>query len=195
MNQKENMIDSFYDEIKGYLMQFVYLEDIRLVYDDLNSKKDMFDNSPNFVLIVESALIDAYMITFMRLYDKSKQTKNIPQLIMKCRKNLSLFEDKETVEKKLKEFESKLEEEDIKDTIEVLRKRRDTLYAHNDQKYFGKNMTNDESYLPMYKLIMLMNFTNEVLDFICSKISFKSEINTKYNGDLEKLCSKVIQQN
>lgn len=190
MSQKENMIASFQEDVKGYLMQFVYLKDIMLVIEDLDCKKNIFDNSPNFKLIVESALIDACMITFMRLYDKSKQTKNIPKLITKCGENLSIFTDKEVVKNKLKEFELKLKEDvNIKDTIEVLQKRRDYFFAHNDPKYFGEKMTNYESYLPTYKLKILMDFTAEVLDFICDKISLQSKKKTKYNGDLEKLCN------
>jgi len=66
--------------------------------------------------------------------------------------------------------------------------RRDSYYAHNDKKYFGKNLVNDTSNFKMYHIEILVSFTEEVLDYLFSQLSTeKSRRNIKYNHDLNNL--------
>lgn len=191
MNQKEKMRKDLIDEIDGYFMDLVYLEDMMRVEEDIEKNSIEMNNSPNFTLIVRCALSDSYMMTFMKLYDKSQNTKTIPNLIDKCKKNISLFQSEKKVDNKLKEFEKKLEEDEyIVDAIKVLRHRRDTKYAHNDSKYFGKKILNDKLCLPKYKLWILNGFTREVLEFLFSELSCDKARETKYDEDLKNLFIK-----
>lgn len=68
---------------------------------------------------------------------------------------------------KLNEFETKLSQDEyISHAIETLISRRDSIYAHNDKKYFGKKLVKDTSYLKMYHIWILVNFTEEVLNYL-----------------------------
>lgn len=140
MNQKEEMKKNLLEELDDYFMQLVYLKDLLSVEKDICDSREKLQCAPNFTLIVECALIDSYMIILMRLYDKSDKTQTIPNLIKKCKKNICLFPTPNNTLSKLNEFETKLSQDEyISHAIETLISRRDSIYAHNDKKYFGKN--------------------------------------------------------
>lgn len=55
------------------------------------------------------------------------------------------------------------------------------------KKYFGKKLANDTSYLKMYHILILVDFTEEVLNYIFSQLSTEESRKTKYNDDLRNL--------
>lgn len=188
MKKKEEMKKNLLQEIDGYFMQLVYLKDLISVEEDLDSKKEKMNCSPNFTLIVKCALSDSYMLALMKLYDKSEKAKTIPNLIRKCEENIFLFPSEDDVLLKLKEFNTKLsEDEDIKHAIETLRIRRDTFHVHNDKKYFGMKIQNHKTYLKKYHIWFLRDFTEDVLNYICLQLSPNITRKTKYDADLEHL--------
>lgn len=182
------MINNLLSEIDGYLMQLVYLQDLMMVEDHLLRLNKKMQDSPNFTLIVNCALIDSYTVTFMKLYDKSNKAKIIPNLIKKCKENIELFSSNSDVFDKLCKFEARLNEDEyIKEAIDILRVRRDSLYAHNDGKYFGVKIQREKSYLPRYKLCHLRDFTEEVLVFLFTQLTHSEPRKSKYDNDLENL--------
>ncbi|HFL3266444.1 TPA: hypothetical protein ACG3I4_002393 [Clostridioides difficile] len=191
MKQNEEMKKNLLQEIDGYFMQLVYLKDLISVEEDIDSHEEKMNCSPNFTLIVKCALSDSYMLALMKLYDKSEKAKTIPNLIRKCEENFFLFPSKDEALLKLKEFNTKLSEnEDIKHAIETLRTRRDTFHVHNDKKYFGVKIQNDKTYLKKYHIWILRNFTEDVLNYICLQLSSQITRKTKYDkcdADLEHL--------
>lgn len=188
MNQKEEMRVKLVEEIDGYFMQLVYLKDVMSVEEDISDNKEKLKLAPNFTLIVECALVDSYMLTFMKLYDKSEKTKTIPNLIKKCIANIHLFPSQDDILLKLREFEAKINEDEyIAHAIKTLTYRRDSVYVHNDNKYFGNKIQNDNSYLKMYHLWILASFTEEVLIYLFSQLTSDKSRQTKYNNDLGKL--------
>lgn len=188
MKQKDEMIQNLLNEIDGYFIQLVYLQDLMSVEKDITELEDKMQNAPNFTLIVKCALIDSFMLAFMKLYDKSEKTKTIPNLIKKCKKNIHLFSNDKDVANKLNEFETKLNKDEyITHAIKILRVRRDSLYAHNDSKYFGKNMENDKTFLPMFELWALRDFTDEILKYVFKQLSDDEPRKIKYDADLKKL--------
>ncbi len=189
MNQQEEMKKNLLEEIDGYLMNFVYVKDLMKVKEHMEKLKSKMDNkAPHFALITQCALIDSYMLCLMRLYDKSEKAKTIPNLIEKCKKNLQLFPSPHDVSIKIAEFEKKLSDDEyIAHAIQILRLRRDQYYAHNDKKYFGKRIENDESYLPNYCIWSLRDFTEELLSYFWSQLSNKKCRETKYDNDLNNL--------
>lgn len=193
MSQKEKMKEDFVAILEGYYMQLVYLKDLISVQEDIESHKDELKNAPNFSLIAECGLIDSYMIAFAKLFDKSDKAMTISYLLKKCKTNLALFSDADLVKNKVAEYEQKIESDEyISHGVEIVRKRRDTLLAHNDKKYFGKKIGEDTSYLPKYYLWMMRDFVNEILDFISLQLGVSSmHYNTKYDGDLKNLFTTV----
>lgn len=188
MSQKEKMKKDLLDEINAYIYQLVYLKDVCAVSEHIDKLKHKLQGSPNFTLITEAALTDSYMITLARFYDKSERAKTIPELIKKCRKNVNLFPSKQDTLSSLEEFETQLNENEyISTAIPVLLHRRDNIFAHNDKKYFGPRIENDKTYLPMYKIWFLMEFTEKVLNYLFSQLSSDERIQTKYNHDFENL--------
>lgn len=185
MNQKETMIENLLNELDDFYMQLVYLKDLLSVEEDMDTFKDKLQCAPNFTLIVESALIDSYMLVLMKLYDKSDKTETIPNLITKCKKNIHLFPHAQDTQSKLEEFEAKINQHEyISYTIQALRSMRDSVYAHNDKKYFGKNLVNNTLDFKMYHIWFLVKFTEEVLNYLFSQLSSKESRKTKYNKDL-----------
>ncbi|MCI8562162.1 MAG: hypothetical protein HFH69_01455 [Lachnospiraceae bacterium] len=188
MNQKEEMTNNLLEELDDYYMQLVYLKDLLDVEEDMNVSKEKLQCAPNFTLIVECALVDSYMLILMRLYDKSEKAKTILNLIKKCKKNIHLFPSQRDALTKLNEFETKMNQDEcISHAIKTLICRRDSVYAHNDKKYFGKNLVKDNSYLKMYHILILVDFTEEVLNYIFSQLSTEESRKTKYNDDLRNL--------
>lgn len=176
MDQKEEMKKNLLEELDDYFMQLVYLKDLLSVEEDICDSREKLQCAPNFTLIVECALIDSYMIILMRLYDKSDKTQTIPNLIKKCKKNICLFPTPNNTLSKLNEFETKLSQDEYI-----------SLYAHNDKKYFGKKLVKDTSYLKMYHIWILVNFTEEVLNYLFSQLSSEESRKTKYDKDLSNL--------
>lgn len=163
MNQKEEMTKNLLEELDDYFMQLVYLKDLLSVQEDINHSTKKLQCSPNFTLIVECALSDSYMLVLMKLYDKSQKAKTIQNLIRKCKKNIVLFPSKNDTLAKLDEYETRiLKDVFISHAIKTLMSRRDSYYAHNDKKYFGKNLVNDTSNFKMYHIEILVSFTEEV---------------------------------
>lgn len=187
MSQKEKMKEDLLNDINSYFYQFVYIKDINNVLDDMGKLESKMESAPNFKLITECALYDSLTIGLARLYDKSKKAKTIPQLINKCIKNINLFPSKDTLSH-LEGFLDKIEKDEfISKAIPVLVHRRDTMYAHNDKKYFGPKIINDTTYLPMYNIWLLIKFTEDVLEYLFSQLSSEEQMKTKYNGDLKNL--------
>ena len=192
MKQKEKMTKDLLEELDDYCMQLVYLKDLLSVENDMVDSKEKLQCAPNFTLIVECALIDSYMLVLMKLYDKSEKTQTIPNLIKKCKKNSHLFPSPNDTLSKLNEFETRINQDEyISHVIKILINRRDSIYAHNDKKYFGKKTVNDTSNLKMYHIWYLVNFTEEVLSYLFSQLSSEESRKTKYNKDLSNLLKKV----
>ncbi|MCW6088164.1 AbiU2 domain-containing protein [Clostridium sporogenes] len=188
MSQEEKMKKDLLDEVNAYISQLVYLKDVHAVYDHIDKLKPKLQSAPNFTLITEAALIDSLMMTLARFYDKSEKAKTIPELIKKCKKNVNLFFPKQNTLPCLEKFETKLKEDEyIWTAIPVILHRRDSIFAHNDKKFFGEKIKNDKTYLPFYKIWALVDFTEEILNYLFSQLSSDERIKTKYNSDLENL--------
>lgn len=184
---KKNIIE----EINSYYDHYAYMADVMAVCEHIgnfiNFDSNKLEIAPNFFKIVYASTIDSYMLTFARLYDNSEQTKSITNLITKCRKNISLFNNIEEVESKLTEFEKRMEtDEFLLPAIETIKHRRDKLFVHNDKKYFN-HPEKDNSYLPMYQLWMLRDFTREVLIYLLGALGEQPQKEVIYNNDLEKM--------
>lgn len=195
MNQKDEMKKNLIEEINSYYDHYVYMADVMKVYEHIehfaNYESDKLKIAPNFFKIVHASTIDSFMLTFARLYDNSEQTKSIQNLIDKCRKNISLFSDADAVSKKLIEFEDKMmNDEYISPAINTIKHRRDKIFVHNDKKFFN-HPEKDSSYLPMYQLWVLRDFTKEVLTYLLEALGGKPVKETIYNNEeLEKLFDK-----
>ena len=75
-------------------------------------------------------------------------------------------------------------DEFISHAIKTLIARRDSILVHNDKKFFGKKLKKDTSYLKMYHIWILCDFTEEVLNYLFSQLSSEEMLKTKYNYDL-----------
>lgn len=188
MNQNEVMRNNLLKEVDNYFMQLVYIKDLLNVEKDMCKNKEKLQYAPNFTLIVECALVDSYMMALMKLYDKSKKAQTIPNLITKCKRNSAIFNNPEDIVFKLIEFEDRLSQDEyLSQAIQVLRCRRDTIYAHNDKKYFGKKEIIDTSNLKMYHVWFLVNYTEDILNYLFSQLSSGEKRKIKYNQDLSNL--------
>lgn len=191
MSQQEKMKNDFLKEVEGYILQLLYTQDLISVLKDIRDLEHKMAAAPNFTLITECALSDSYMLVLMRLYDKSKKSKNIYSLIEKCKKNSFLFKNKKDVLSKIDEFQDELEKDEfISHTVNVLRERRDTIYAHNDSKYFGYKIEEDKTYLKTFHIQILVDFTERILTYIFSQLSSEVMNKVKYDNDLKKIFEK-----
>lgn len=185
VSQEEKMKENLIKDINGYFMQLVYIKDLINVSEDIDKNEKNLKSAPNFALIISCALVDSYMLALMKLYDKSNKANTIPNLIKKCKNNIHLFPLNNDVKNKLNEFQEKIENDEyILHTINTLRIKRDSILVHNDKKYFGEKLKNDTSYLKKYHIWILLNFTEEVLNYLFSQLSFEETLKTKYNYDL-----------
>ena len=185
MTQKEKMKKDLLEEIKGYFMQLVYMKDLINVSEDVDKYEKNLESAPNFALVISCALADSYMLSLTKLYDKSDKAKTIPNLIEKCKKNSHLFPSNNDTLIKLKDFQEKISnDESISHAIKIIRTRRDSILVHNDKKYFGEKFKNETSYLKMYHIWILCDFTEEVLNYLFSQLSSEETLKTKYNYDL-----------
>ncbi len=196
MDQKEQMKQNLIEEINSYYDQYVYMADVMAVHKHMqsyaNQNNQILDIAPNFFKIVHAATIDSFMLTFARLYDNSKQTKSIENLILKCKKNISLFDNMKEVEERLIDFETRMKtDEFLAPAIETIKHRRDKIFAHNDEKYFI-HPEKDPSYLPMYELWFLRDFTKEVLIYLLKALDEKPIKDTIYDKDLDNFSCKNI---
>lgn len=192
MNQQETMEKSLLSEIDGYLMNLVYLKDLIEVKKSLAEASVVNEFAPNFSLITQCALYDSYMLCLMKLYDKSEKAKTIPNLIRKCKNNVTLFRSPDEVSKRLVEWEGKINSDKfITPTIKTLRMRRDQYHVHNDKKYFGEKIVNDTSHLKNYHILILRDFTEEILFYLWNQLTDEKHRETKYNDDLKNLLEKV----
>lgn len=192
MNQQETMEKSLLSEIDGYLMNLVYLKDLIEVEKSLAEASVVNEFAPNFSLITQCALYDSYMLCLMKLYDKSEKAKTIPNLIRKCKNNVTLFRSPDEVSKRLVEWEGKINSDKfITPTIKTLRMRRDQYHVHNDKKYFGEKIVNDTSHLKNYHILILRDFTEEILFYLWNQLTDEKHRETKYNDDLKNLLEKV----
>lgn len=183
--QKEKMKNDLLEEINGYFMQLVYMKDLINVSEDVDKYEKNLESAPNFTLIIRCALIDSYMLTLMRLYDKSDKAKTIPNLIEKCKNNIHLFPSNNDTLSMLNKFQEKVSSDEfISHAIKTLITRRDSIFVHNDKKYFGEKLKNDTSYLKKYHIWILRNFTEEVLNYLFLQLSSEETLKTKYNCDL-----------
>ena len=188
MAQVDVMKENLLEEIDGYLMQMVYLEDLIFVKEDIQKCREKMQHIPNFTLIVECALTDSYMLLLMRLFEKSKKTKTIPNLISKCMQNIHLFPDPESTKRRLEEFQSKIENDElITHAIDTLKDRRDTMLVHNDKKFFGWKLKKDTSFLKKYHIWFLVILTEEILTYLFEQLSSEEIRKPKYNMELSKL--------
>lgn len=196
MDQKEKMKNDFLEDLDGYYMQLVYLKDLCKVSDHVYLSEKELQCAPNFTLITESALVDAAILILMRLYDSSEKAMTIQNLINKAKKNIHLFSSQDDTLTKLNEFETELnQDENILDTIKTLTKIRDSIHVHNDKKYFGKKMSNNEFSFSMSDARFLILFAAKVLDYLSSKLSYETQRKTKYNKDLINLIKETNQEN
>lgn len=188
MNQKEIMTKNFLDDLDDYFMQLVYLKDLLNVADDMDNNNEKLQCAPNFTLIVECALEDSYMLALMKLFDKSEKARTIQNLIKRAKDNTHLFPSPNETLAKLNEFEAKINQNEIiSHAITTLTDIRDTMHVHNDKKYFGKNLVNDDLYFKMYHIRSLVRFAEDVLNYLFSQLSSEESRKTKYNNDLNNL--------
>lgn len=191
MNQKEKMTKDFLEELDDYYMQLVYLKDLLNVEKDMDKHNEKLQYAPNFTLIVKCALEDSYMLSLMKLYDKSAKAKTIQNLIKKAKSNIHIFPSSNETLDKLNEFETKIDQDEFfSHAIKALTDIRDTIHVHNDKKYFGKNLAKDDSYFKMYHIWFLVNFAEEVLNYLFSQLSSEESRKTKYNNDISNLFLK-----
>jgi hypothetical protein len=185
VTQKEKMKKDLLEDINGYFMQLVYIKDLINVSEDVDKYEKKFESAPNFALVISCALVDSYMLALIKLYDKGDKAKTVPNLIEKCKKNIHLFRSNNDVLNKLNEFQEKItNDEFISHAIKILMTRRDSILVHNDKKFFGEKLKKDKSYLKMYHIWILRDFTEEVLNYLFSQLSSEETLKTKYNYDL-----------
>lgn len=190
MSCANQMLNNIRTEIESYHDHYVYLADMievnQHLFDVLKKSKGS-DKGKNFLDISYAATIDSMMITFARLYDDDGNSKNIIKLIEKCRKNSSLCTNKIELENSLDRFKQRLcTDEDLVSAVRTIKMRRDKIFAHNDKKYFNSPQK-DDSYLPIYRLWLLRDYTRELLEMLAEYFEIVFSNNIIYNKDLNEL--------
>lgn len=185
---KEKMISDLCKELETYHIHYLYLCDLLEVYNQLDKMDcEKYNMAPTFFKITKCTYVDTFMICLARLYDSDKDAMSIPNFLNKCKKNSSLFQNKLLFENKIDSFINELtENEEYSSAIQMIKMRRDKMFAHNDKKYFV-NPQKDDSYLPMYKLWYLRDYTIKVLGFVASQLNYTFERKVLYSGDLKNL--------
>ena len=187
------MLENIKTEIASYYDHYVYLADMIEVYQHLDKVLSTVQKESigiNFLKITPAATIDSMMMNLSRLFDDDKKSKSIPQLIDKCRNHSHLLDDKSSFKKELDEFKDAIKtDECLSSAVEIIKMRRDKLFAHNNEKFFNEP-NKDDSYLAMYKIWMLRDFIKKVLLFFGKSFEVNFTKNIIYNSDLN-----VLQKN
>ena len=143
MEQKEIMKNTLFNELQFYNIQYCYLCDLREIWHDIESFREITAKAKTFFSVSLCAIKDDYFLTLSRLYDKTNNanTKSIPNLIIKFQKNLHLFDNDPSINDMLNQFNQKINNDYIISiAIKGIRKKRDSILAHTDKEYFGNKI-------------------------------------------------------
>ncbi len=195
------MRDEIIEEIKNVYEQYLYLRDIYYVFLDSSVAEEYSNNGNNYFKMAASACIDSYIMTLARLFDTNNKSSGIMNLINKCKQNSDLFNDPNYIFIELTEIERCLKrDKGLKNTIEIIRQRRNHYHAHNDSNYFSHTTENDKAiqdktYLPAHDIWSLINFVKDLLDLLIKELSIDlcMKMQPKYDRDLAELLP-IIQE-
>lgn len=84
--------------INDFNVHLAYIQDLITVYNmilDFNEEAV----SKDFILVSTCGLYDSFMIALARLYDRSKNTETIQNLLNKCIENSHLINNDEYIQK------------------------------------------------------------------------------------------------
>ena len=200
MEQKEIMKNTLkntlFNELQFYNIQYCYLCDLREIWQDIESFREITAKAKTFFSVSLCAIKDDYFLTLSRLYDKTNNanTKSIPNLIIKFQKNLHLFDNDPSINDMLNQFNQKINNDSIISiAIKGIRKKRDSILAHTDKEYFGNKIFKEsiDIQLNLEHLSVLQEFTKQVIDYLYSIFEVNSSksksILPYYKHDLKNL--------
>ncbi|MBR2407622.1 MAG: hypothetical protein IKB07_01570 [Lachnospiraceae bacterium] len=179
----QSVIEAFYDHFLYFSDMLMVYSHVELVLDRMNDE----DDGVNFFKITKAATVDSMMMCIARLLENGGDVRSIFWLIKKCRSNKHLSKNGDELEKKLNDYELKLKEDnELEETIQIIKLRRDKIFAHNDGKFFV-DPKNDTSYLPSCKLWALQGYIQELLCMLTEEFDCNNNMQPIYDGDLNKL--------
>lgn len=184
---REKMKNDLLNKLEAMYAHYVYAYDLIAVYEHIGElNADSKKTAGNFFCIVESACVDAFMMEFARLYDNHGSC-TIPSILKKCKDDPSLFYNPNEVKKNACDFlDIMRRDDDITNAIKTIKLRRDKILAHNDQAYFI-NPSKDNSYLPMYQLRFLRDYTGNVIEYLLKALQCDVKKIPIYNKDLDNI--------
>jgi len=173
--QKQMMRQNIIDEIKIFCEQITYLEDLFELERELTPIGGGI-SCPDALDIINRALYDASFMTLSKLVaDDDRRTRNIWNLLKQMKDNVHLFDEvKKELLNNIQRCEDELEAD--KSIIEKIRNRRNTIMAHNDEKYFAHPKKYTER-IPNYELWSVSAKMKSFIDALVEKIGI--DVSTK----------------
>lgn len=200
---KEKMKDNLIREINKYYDNFLEIQDELDVLEEIiglvkTENSILMKLMPKFSEIVMYALGNDISISLARLFDKSTKAKSIPALIKKISDNRHLFSNWSMVERQIDQFKQGINYDDTveKKNNEIFRintstlmMRRDKIYAHNDNKFFGIDPQTFHHHFRLYEAREITKRIGQLLTFLLQQFDAPILDHKRYKqfGELKKL--------
>ena len=134
------MRNNLTEDVKKFYEQYLYLRDVYNTYLDSDRAEKYSNCGKPFFQMVCSACYDSYIMTLAGLFDKNSKSKTLNELISICKSNKDIFENPDDTFDFLTEHLRKLKQDKmLKNAVEVIVRRRNKYFAHNDKEYFTQS--------------------------------------------------------
>ena len=189
------MRNNLTEDVKKFYEQYLYLRDVYNTYLDSDRAEKFSNCGKPFFQIACSACYDSYIMALARLFDKNSKSKTLNELINICKNNKDIFENPDDTFDFLTEHLRKLKQDKmLKNAVEVIGRRRNKYFAHNDKEYFTQSdkAVIDPSYLPLYEITMLIYWIKELLEKLMKELDIvPSDMLPKYNHELAEMIPEI----
>jgi hypothetical protein len=167
------IIDIFNEQFDGFThIVFGEIHPKIGIYNALLNNREIIENDPALVLIVNALEIDI-KITLAKLLDGNRSERNIIKFINFCETNSKHipWKGETSLVNMVKKHKELLDANE--DSINRLCKQRDKYFAHYDKKYFqNKDKLEEDFIMPFKEIIKIINIFGKIV----------SEINLGYKG-------------
>jgi hypothetical protein len=195
-NDKE-LLKEIQTDIVNFYYEYASLYNTIEAYTEVSNFLENYEvdfMGKNFLLTSNEALVDSMMMAFARLYDNNNCSKNIQFLIKECINSCKSANDSKTLCVELNKIRNELSANQIiSDAIKIIKFRRNKHYAHNDKIFFRKP-EKDTTYLPMYKLWILRDFTKNLLELLANNFDVRLDYNLLRINDFKYLRDLILQK-
>ena len=197
MINDNRLLKEIQTDIVNFYYEYASLYNTIVAYIEVSNFLENYEadfKGKNFLLTSNESLVNNMMMSFARLYDNNDCSKNVQFLIEECINNCEFANNSKTLCIELNKMCNELSTNQIiRDIIKIIKFRRNKHYAHNDKIFLGKP-EKDTTYLPMYKLWVLRDFTKNLLELLAKSFDVRLDYNLLLINDFKYLRDLILQK-